>query len=210
MSTTQDSPAAEDKAFPIQTLFLMAAGIVFNIVLGTVMHTFKAPIYFDAVGTIVVTLLCGWRAGALTGVGSFLVGGLLTNPVLPWFSATQCAIALYVWLVARQGWLVSYPKVLMSGIGLGLVAGIVSAPVIVYLFGGITGSGASLIVAFMLASGKSVINSVVLSGLAAEPLDKTLQLLLAIWLLKGVPQTILQKFNNPLLAKNRLVSADHG
>lgn len=189
----------------IQTLFLIAAGIVFNISLGTLLHTFKIPIYGDACGTIAITLLCGWRAGAVTGIGSFLLGGVLTNPVLPWFSGTQLMIALYVYLIAQRGGLRSYPRVILSGLGLGVVAGIISAPVIVYLFGGITGSGASLIVAFLLASGKSVMNSVLLSGLAAEPLDKTLQLLLVVWLFKGMPRTVLARFNSRLLVVNGFV-----
>jgi energy-coupling factor transport system substrate-specific component len=80
-----------------------------------------------------------------------------------------------------------------------------SAPVIVALFGGITGSGASLVVAFLLASGNSVIQSVVLSGLAAEPLDKTIQVLLALWLLRGVPGSLLERFRNDRLTKNGLL-----
>ena len=188
-----------------QELALIPLGIALNLALGTLVHLLKLPVYVDAVGTIVVTLIVGLRAGILTGVLSFLLGGLLTNPVLPYFAGTQAAIAIYVHIVARMGLFRSYWKVILAGIGLGIVAGIVSAPVIVYLFGGVTGNGASLVVAFLLASGKSVLNSVILSGLAAEPLDKTIQCLLAIWLLRGLPQTLLRRFQKGSLEKNNLV-----
>lgn len=187
-------------------LALIPLGIVLNLAIGTIIHTLKVPVYLDAVGTIVVTLLAGIRAGVFVGVLSFLIGGVLVNPVLPWFSGTQAAIAIYTGWIANKGLMRNYGRAIVAGLGLGVVAGIASAPVIALLFGGITGSGASLIVAFLLASGKNIIQSVVLSGLAAEPLDKTLQVLLALWLLKGVPKTLLERFRNERLVKNGLLA----
>lgn len=186
-------------------LALVPLGIALNLVLGTLVNIVRIPVYVDAVGTIVVAVLVGPWAAVVTGVGSFLLGGALTNPVLPWFSGTQAAIGLYAAFAARRGWFRSVPRTVIAGVGLGVVAGVVSAPVIVYLFGGITGSGASLIVAFLLASGESLLNSVLLSGLAAEPIDKTIQCLLAIWLLKGMPSSVLERFNVAALAINRLL-----
>ncbi len=188
-----------------QNLALIPLGIALNLALGTLVHILKLPVYVDAVGTIAVTLLVGLRAGIIVGVLSFLIGGVLVNPVLPWFSGTQAVIAIYSHIAARKGGFKTVPRTILVGIGLGIVAAVVSAPVIVYLFGGITGSGASLIVAFLLASGKSVLKSVILSGLAAEPLDKTIQCLLAVWLLKGLPQSLLSRFRDGSLEENNLV-----
>lgn len=190
--TGASSPGAPSKQLE---LALIAVGIAFNLSLGTVVHALKLPIYLDAVGTVLVTLLVGWRAGVITGVVSFLVGGALTNPVLPWFAGTQAVIAVYTHWIGRWGGFRTLPRTVLSGIGLGIVAAIVSAPVIVALFGGITGSGPSLVVAYLLASGKSVLKSVFLSGLAAEPLDKTLQCLLAAWLIRGLPRSLLARFS---------------
>jgi energy-coupling factor transport system substrate-specific component len=189
---------------PAPMLALIPLGIALNLALGTIVHTLKLPVYIDAVGTVITTLLLGLRAGILVGVSSFLIGGVIVNPVLPWFSGTQAAIAIYTHVVARRGGFKSYPRTILSGVGLGLVAGVVSAPVIVYLFGGITGSGASLVVAFLLASGKSILNSVILSGLAAEPLDKTLQCLLAVWVLRSLPPRLLGRFTGGSLSANGL------
>lgn len=201
-TSTETPPAASASTARSRTLALIPLGIALNLVLGTVVHTLKLPVYLDAVGTILVTLLVGWRAGIVVGVGSFLIGGLLTNPVLPWFSGTQAAIAIYTHIVGKRGGFLTLPRSIVSGIGLGVVAGIVSAPVIVYLFGGITGSGASLVVAFLLASGKSVLKSVVLSGLAAEPLDKTIQCLLARFVLRSLPPQLLRRFSGGSINEN--------
>jgi hypothetical protein len=183
----------------------IAFGILLNLVPAAIISALKLPVYVDAVGTIVITLSLGIRAGILTGVLSFLIGGVTQNPVMPFFAGTQAAIAIYVHFIGRRGWFRSIGRIIPAGIGLGIVAAVVSAPVIVRVFGGLTNSGASLIVAFLLASGKSVINSVILSGLGAEPLDKTAQCLMAFWLLKGIPKSALAGWKTGSLRQNRLV-----
>jgi energy-coupling factor transport system substrate-specific component len=188
-----------------QELALIPVGIAINLAIGTLAHTLKVPVYLDAIGTIIITLILGLRSGILVGVLSFLIGGVLTNPVLPWFCGTQAVIAIYTHIVARYGGFKSYPKLIAAGIGLGIVAAIASAPVIVMLFGGITGSGASLVVAVLLKSGEGIIKSVALSGLASEPLDKTIQCLISIWILRGLPKTMLQNFKNGSLLQNKLI-----
>jgi energy-coupling factor transport system substrate-specific component len=113
-------------------------------------------------------------------------------------------VALYVYLLGQKGFILTLRRTIFSGIALGVVAGIVSAPVVVLVFGGLSGSGAALITAFLLASGKTVLQSVFLAGLASEPLDKTLQLLLARYILLSVPRSILRHFSNPALQTNGL------
>ena len=186
---------------------LIPIGIALNLVLGTIVLALKLPVYVDAVGTIVVTLVAGLRAGILTGVLSFLIGGVLVNPVLPWFAGTQAMIAIYVSFVARRGWFRTFFQTVLVGIGLGVVAGVVSAPVIAILFGGVTGSGASLVVAILLKSGAGIYKSVVLSGLASEPLDKLIQCLLAVWILRGMPKSILGRFRGGSLEQNGFIRA---
>jgi len=186
-------------------LALIPLGIALNLAVGTIISILKIPIYMDAVGTIIVTLLAGLGAGIATGVLSFIIGGVLTNPVLPYFAGTQAVIAIYVYFLAKHAAFSTTFKTILSGIGLGVIAGIVSAPIIVYLFGGITGSGRSLITAYLLATGKNILKSVILTGAAAEPIDKTFQCLLAIWLLKGVPKSFLRRFKSLSLERNNLI-----
>ena len=189
-------------------LALIPLGMAVNLGVGSIAQMIKLPVYLDAIGTIAMTLLLGMRAGILVGVLSFLIGGLLVSPVLPWFSGTQAVIAVYVALVARRGAFKNTIRVILTGIGLGVVAAIVSAPVIVAVYGGVDGSGASVITAFLIASGKQVITSVFLSGLAVEPVDKILQCLLAVWLIKGLPKTILRRFSGGLLEPNNLIKQE--
>jgi len=195
-----------------RTLALIPAGIALNLVLGTIAFVIKAPLYLDAIGTIAITLLAGLRAGIFVGVASFLIGGLLVNPVLPWFAGTQACIAIFTHLVARLGllrpgrWKFFCPRLLLVGGSLGVVTGVVSAPVIAYLFGGVTGSGASLIVAFLLKSGETLFNAVLMSGIASEPIDKTIQLIVALSLIRSMPESLRSGFGGKHLIKNGLAN----
>lgn len=183
-------------------------GIVLNLGIGTIATTLKLPVYVDAIGTILMTILLGMRAGVVVGVLSFLIGGILTNPALPYFCGTQACIAIFIGLMARYGALHTLWGRIGIGILLGIIAAIVSAPVIVYLFGGITGSGVSVVTAFMIASGKSVLKSVVLAGAAAEPIDKTIQVLIACWILRGLPKSLLKKYSSTgYLVRNDFITA---
>jgi energy-coupling factor transport system substrate-specific component len=190
----------------LQETMLLALGglcVALNVGLGALISLMKLPIYLDAVGTIEMALLVSgrrWRGfalAALVGAASSLVSGILVNPVLFWFAPTQVAIAAYSFLSAPRLIKLSSPdrplharnfaEIIVFGVGLGLVAAIISAPIVVFVFGGVTGAGDSILVAFLIRSGESLYKSVLASGLASEPLDKTLQLAIAIALLRMTP-----------------------
>ena len=183
------SSSRQVRPLPASTaaLALIPLGVLLNLGIGTVVHVLKLPVFVDAVGTILVTILIGIRWGAVTGVLSFLIGGMIVNPVMPYFSATQATIALIAGLFASRGWFRSIPRTIITGICVGIAAAIVSAPVIIKLFGGITGSGSGFITAFLLASGKKIVESVILTGISCEPVDKTIQCLLAFWIIRTLP-----------------------
>jgi energy-coupling factor transport system substrate-specific component len=94
----------------------------------------------------------------------------------------------------------------LTGIGLGVVAAIVSAPVIILVFQGATGNGSALITSFFVKTGHQIIQSVFLSGFSIEPLDKCLQCLLAFFVLKSMPLSLLGRFNISILNKNNFLA----
>jgi hypothetical protein len=62
------------RQFSTRVIALIPVAIAINIVLGyTVQTVLKLPIYLDSIGTIVVGVLAGPLAGALTGVASNLI-----------------------------------------------------------------------------------------------------------------------------------------
>ena len=184
-------------------LIVIALCAALNFALGTVVYLIKLPIYLDSIGTILCALLLapalgvGFICAAIAGLISVVLIGLWVNPFYPWFALTMVAIAaVSAFLTARGaatfrarpmpavGFAV---RVILYGIVTGIVAAVVSAPVVAYLFGGVTGSGSAFIVALFLKAGQQVLSAALLSGLTAEPIDKTLQVLFAALLYRATP-----------------------
>lgn len=188
--------------FTTPRLILIALGAALNFSIGTIVYMIKLPIFLDSIGTILVALLlaplrmpaflCAWAAGWV----SLAVSGLI-NPFLPWFALTDVAIAAVAAVVVvgaadtfRKSALRSVAfatRVVLCGIVLGVVSAVVSAPVVVYLFGGVTGSGSAFVVAFFLKTGQHLMSAAMLSGLANDPPDKILQVLIAALLYRATP-----------------------
>ena len=189
--------------FTTPRLILIALCAALNFALGTVVYLVKLPIYLDSIGTILCALLLAparWTAfvcACLAGVIGAVITGVLFNPYLPWFLPTVVAIALVSAFLTGEGAATFRARpmptgafaarVLIYGVITGLVAAVVSAPVVAYLFGGVTGSGSTFIVALFLKAGQELLSAVLYSGLAAEPVDKTLQVLLAALLFRATP-----------------------
>jgi energy-coupling factor transport system substrate-specific component len=184
-------------------LSLMGMLIAFNVALGGFIHVIKLPIFLDAIGTILAAVLLGMRPAIIVGVLSFVISAAVISPVYLWFTPTQAVIAVAVALMAAKlGVFRSLPRVIPAGIALGVIAGIFSAPIIVYVFGGVAGSGRDLITASLVSTGQQIYKAVLLSGAASEPVDKLLQMLAAFFILRALPKRVLQPFQNPVLEKN--------
>lgn len=188
--------------FTTPRLILIALGAALNFSIGTIVYLLKLPIYLDSIGTILAALLlapdrmaafvCAWAAAW----ASLALSGLV-NPFLPWFAMTDIAIALVTALLtvgaaasfrARPLRSSSFTaQVVLCGVATGVVSAVVSLPVVVYLFGGVTGSGSAFLVALFLESGHRLMSAAMLSGLVNDPIDKVLQVLLAALLYRVTP-----------------------
>jgi energy-coupling factor transport system substrate-specific component len=192
--------------FTPKQLALMGMCIALNVAIGGIVHVLKLPIFLDAVGTILAVLLIGLVPGIVVGVLSFVVAAIIINPVYLYFVGTQAVVAIYIYLVAKHFAAFStLTRTIIAGLLLGVVAGVVSAPVIVTVFGGVAGSGRDLITAGLIATGQQVFKAVILSGAASEPVDKVLQCIAVFFALRAMPKNLLRSFANPLLEKNNFI-----
>lgn len=180
----------------VRLLAIVPMGVAINLAIGIAVTTLKLPIFLDAIGTVLFTVLFGWQIGAIVGILSFLVGGLV-NPLLPYFVFTQFTIALVAGIFASKGWFSSSWRVIVTGIMIGYAAALVSCPVIAIVFGGITNSGESLITAFFIKTGQNLWQAVATTKAWTEPLDKTIQCISAISIAKSLPKTLLIRLETP-------------
>jgi energy-coupling factor transport system substrate-specific component len=192
-------------------LAIIPLGVALNLALGSLVQWLKLPIYVDAIGTIAVTMLVGLRAGIIAGVlGNVLPSVLGINPNLWAFSGTQAMIAIFTHIVATRGAFSSYWKLILAGLGMGVVSALVSAPVAVLVFGGVTASGTSLIVAVLMKSGQNIWASVIKAAMVFDVSDKVLQYLLVGWLLRGMPKSLLRAFPGKALRINKFLGDTPG
>lgn len=199
-----NNPAQSQQEKMLALTFIPLA-IAINIGIGAIVKALNLPLYLDSIGTILATLLLGWRMGAIVGVLGFVITSVFINPFAIYFVGTQVVIAIFTHIVGKKGWFQNIFKTIISGVGLGIIAAIVSAPVIILVFQGATGNGAALLTSFFTKMGNQIINSVFLSGFSIEPIDKALQCILAFFILKSIPKTLLDKFRSGSLKENNFI-----
>ncbi|MCQ3937495.1 MAG: ECF transporter S component [Chloroflexi bacterium] len=174
--------------FNTQTWVLIVVAIAINIAMGQIVVLLKLPVYLDSIGTVLVAALCGPWAGALTGTLSNVIWGIAIDPnALPWWPVAAM-IGYMAGRMAGWGFFKSWWKVVVTGFVVALTAAIVSTPIAVYLYGGITASGSSFITAYLLETGKGVWQAVFSTNFLVEPVDKITTAMIAFAIVLGLPK----------------------
>ena len=179
----------------IQKSSIALALAAINLTIGGIVSWLKLPIYLDSIGLVISTVLLGWRFGLLTGVVTVAVGFVLINPYLPAYLATLIALVATTELLAKNLMFRSWGSSVVAGIILAFVAAVVSAPVTVYLFGGVTASGADLLTAILRQAGQTILQSVVLSGVSSELVDKVVVSIAACLIFRALPRRFFIEFS---------------
>ncbi len=183
--------------FNTMTWVLMPVAIAINVAIGQIVLALKLPVYLDSIGTVLVGVLCGPWAGALTGLLSNLIWGIALDPnALPWFPVAA-AIGATAGICAKFGLFKNWWKTAISGFLIAIVAAIISAPIAVLVYGGITASGSSMITAFLLQTGQGLYTSVFSTNFLVEPVDKISTALLAFAIIEGLSARYLARFPRP-------------
>ena len=169
------------RQFTSQSLVLIAIAVAINMIGGQLISLLKLPIFLDSIGTLISAVLLGPVIGMLTGLLTNLLWGLLTDPIAAG------------WL-ARAGWFRTLPKVVISGVVITLAVTAVAVPLRTALFGGVTGSGADLFVAWIHSAGQNLLESVAITVLGANLVDKILTAIIVWILLRQLPLRTLRQF----------------
>jgi len=174
--------------FNTQTWVLIPIAVAINVAMGQIVLVLKLPVYLDSIGTVLVAVLCGPWAGALTGALSNIVWGIAIDPgAFPWWPVAAM-IGLMAGFMAQWGFFKSWWRVVVTGFVIALTAAIVSTPIGVYLFGGITASGSSFITAYLLQTGTGVWEAVFSTNFLVEPVDKITTAMIAFAIILGLPK----------------------
>ncbi len=173
-----------------RTLVLISAAVVINIVAGQIVRMLNIPLYLDSVGTVLVAVLAGPLAGGIAGGVTNLIWGLILTPVAAAFIPVAIVTGLCAGWLARAGMFKTWPRAIVSGVLIAIPTTLVSIPIIVFMFGGVTGGGPDYAVAYLAAVGSSIIKSVAFSNLGVNTVDKALTALVAFVVISRLPMRL--------------------
>ncbi|QEU10665.1 ECF transporter S component [Paracoccus yeei] len=187
--------------FSTRNLVLVAIGIALNLALGQAASFLNLPIFLDSVGTVLAAVLAGPVIGGLTGLLTNLLWGLLQGPTAAFFAPVAMMIGIAAGLLARAGLFRTWWQAAISGAVIAVALALVAVPIRIYLFGGVTGSGADFAVAYLLKVGESLFGSVLITVIGTNLVDKIVTALLVWAILRGLPTRAVGDW--PFLAHSR-------
>lgn len=184
------------KDFNTLTLVMIPVAIAINIAIGQLVVLLKLPFYLDSIGTILVGVVAGPWAGALTGFLSNMIWGLSgLNPTYAPFALVALMIGLVAGLFSELGWMRVWWRAALAGLITGILSAFASAPIANYVFGGVTGTATDVVVAFFQGIGYDPLKSNFMQGLVSDPLDKLVSFVVVYLIILALPKRFLARFS---------------
>ena len=176
-------------------IFLFPIGIAINVVGGQLAVLLKPPVFLDSIGTIVVGALCGAWPGVLVGLGCGLINSISLPTLLP-YTVIGMLFGVIGSFLAKKNMFDKFWKALVNGVCIALVSTCIAVPITATLYGGFVGTGATGIVAALMAAGWGVVPATFVSELSAELMDKLVCLVIIFFVLKSMPARLVVKLPN--------------
>lgn len=175
------------------TLAMIPICIAINFVGAQIANALKLPMYLDVIGTIMMGAICGPVPGVVLGALSSLINSIGAPASIAYIPSTV-SYGLIAGLFAKKGFMKSVPKTILAGLVIALVGTAISTPITALLYGGITGTGQSVIILAMQAVGIGLIPATVISGLITEFFDKLISVFIVFFVGKALSDRQLSKF----------------
>lgn len=179
--------------FTLITILLIPIGIAVNVIGNTLAVILGLPMYLDTIGTIFIGIIAGPWVGAITGLLTNIVAGFLDSAKF-WFIHVNVIVGLITGFMARAGWFTDWRKAIVAILVQSVASTIASAPPIVYVFEGVTGSGTSLISEVMIAAGKNIWASFLSVEIIWTVVDRIISWLISLGVISIIPDRTLVKF----------------
>ncbi len=152
----------------------------------------KLPLWLDSIGTCIGAVLGGPIIGAICGAINNLIYGFTTGDnVTLCYALTSLFIGLAVGVMARLGFMETFPKSLLTACAGGLAAVVVSTPLNVLFWGGTTGNvWGDALFAWTQANQMTVSIGSFLDEIVVDVPDKLITLIVVYFIIKGLPKKL--------------------
>lgn len=151
----------------------------------------KLPLWLDAIGTILASMLAGPVIGAASGIINNLIYGMTVDPISTVYAVTSGAIGLVVGVMAYKGWIANIKKAIVIGLVVGLVAATISTPLNIIFWGGQTGNvWGDAFYAFLIANDFPVWLASFGDSIVVDVPDKVVTVIISFLIFKGLPKTL--------------------
>jgi energy-coupling factor transport system substrate-specific component len=173
------------------SLILIPIGIAINVIAGTIAGQLKLPIFMDSIGTIVVAAIMGPLVGGVTGLLTNVVLGMMGGDVLGMaFGLCSLASGVIIGFMVKYGYFKNWIHLVVATILVTLANSIIAAPLVVFLYGGVSGAGVDFLVAGFLAAGKDIFSSAFFSRIPVNLVDKGIAIIIAFIILRKLPESM--------------------
>jgi energy-coupling factor transport system substrate-specific component len=152
----------------------------------------KLPLWLDSIGTCIGGALGGPVIGAICGAANNLIYGFTTGDNITLvYALTSLFIGLSVGVMARLGFMTSFPKALLTACVGGLAAVVISTPLNVLFWGGTTGNvWGDALFAVTQSAGMPVFLGSLFDEIVVDVPDKLITLIVVYLILKGLPKKL--------------------
>ncbi|MFW5438373.1 ECF transporter S component [Paenibacillus apiarius] len=157
----------------------------------------KLPLWLDAIGTVLSSMLAGPVIGGLSGLINNVIYGLTMDPISFVYALTSVFIGLVAGIMAYKGWISSWGKAAVTGLVVGLTAVVISTPLNIWFWGGQTGNlWGDIVFGYVLNATKSVWLASFVDELVVDLPDKLLTVLAAYGIYRVLPKSLIHMYNN--------------
>ena len=157
--------------FSLMSSLLIPVAVAINFTGFGIVKMLSLPIFLDSIGTVFISLIAGPFVGMATAVITSLITGSFSPEYLA-FMPVAIVMALCMGILGKFRMKNLVIKTIVCAFCLVAIAIVVSAPIIVLVYGGNTGNATAGITTFFLASGQNIWTAVFSTNFITETTDK--------------------------------------
>ena len=179
--------------FSMMAILTIPVCVAVNFVGGQLASLLKLPMYLDVIGTIFSGMLCGpWVAAVVGAITNLLTS--IANPVNLPFIIVNVVVGLTTGWMSRANMFSCWWKTAIALVLQAIISTVVSAPIVVLVYGGVTGSGTSLITDTAMAAGANIWAAFFGTEGIFTTLDRVISFFISWGVIRVIPDRTLVKF----------------